>query len=126
MIRIAVIGDIGSGKSYIAKEFGFPVFNADLEVANIYKSDKVFFNKLKDKLPKYFLSFPIKKENIITAILDNEANLKKITNIIHPEIKKRLNIFIKRNKKEKFVILDIPLFLENKLNKKDGILVFVK
>ena len=37
MIRIGIIGDIGSGKSYIAKQFGFPIFNADLEVSKIYK-----------------------------------------------------------------------------------------
>ena len=35
MIRIGVIGDIGSGKSYVAKQFGYPVFNADVEVAKI-------------------------------------------------------------------------------------------
>ena len=29
MIRIALVGDIGSGKSYIAKLFNYPVFNAD-------------------------------------------------------------------------------------------------
>ena len=40
MIRIAVVGDIGSGKSYVAKQFGFPVFNADVEVSKIYKKDK--------------------------------------------------------------------------------------
>ena len=38
MIKIAVVGDIGSGKSYIAKLFGYPVFNADQEVASIYKN----------------------------------------------------------------------------------------
>ena len=37
MKRIGILGDIGSGKTYIAKCFGFPVFNADLEVAKIYK-----------------------------------------------------------------------------------------
>ena len=37
MIRIAVIGDIGSGKSYVAKQFGYPVFNADNEVSKLYK-----------------------------------------------------------------------------------------
>jgi dephospho-CoA kinase len=47
MIRVAVTGDIGSGKSYIAKSFGFPVFNADDEVSKLYKSDKKIFNKLK-------------------------------------------------------------------------------
>ena len=37
MIRLAVIGDIGSGKSHVAKLFGFPVFNADAEVIKLYK-----------------------------------------------------------------------------------------
>ena len=66
MIRIAVVGDIGSGKSYIAKLFNYPVFNADLEVAKIYKKNKQCFINLKKKLPKYFSSFPIKKKEIIT------------------------------------------------------------
>jgi dephospho-CoA kinase len=46
MIRIAVIGDIGSGKSYIAKLFGYPVFNADQEVGEIYKKSRKCYNKL--------------------------------------------------------------------------------
>ena len=37
MIRLAVLGDIGSGKSHVAKKFGYPVFNADKEVTKIYK-----------------------------------------------------------------------------------------
>ena len=41
MIRLAVVGDIGSGKSYVAKQFGYPVFNADTEVSKIYKKDKI-------------------------------------------------------------------------------------
>ena len=46
MIKIAVVGDIGSGKSHIAKLFGYPVFNADQEVASIYKKNKNCFKKL--------------------------------------------------------------------------------
>ena len=104
MIRIAIVGDIGSGKSHIAKLFNFPIFNADLEVAKIYKTNKQCLKDLKKKLPKYFSLLPVKKEEIIKAIIDNEKNLKKITKIIHPEIKKKLNIFLKNNKKEKAVI----------------------
>ena len=40
MIKIGILGDIGSGKSYIAKNFGYPVFNADEEVAKIYKKNR--------------------------------------------------------------------------------------
>ena len=36
MIRIGILGDIGSGKSNVAKQFGYPVFNADIEVKKIY------------------------------------------------------------------------------------------
>ena len=89
MIRIAVIGDMGSGKSYVAQLFGHPVFNADLEVGKIYKTNKACFKKIKKKLPKYFSSFPAKKDEIIQTIMANQSNLKKITNIIHPEIKKK-------------------------------------
>ena len=45
MIRIALVGDIGSGKSYIAKKFGYPVFNADFEVSKLYKNNKNIANK---------------------------------------------------------------------------------
>ena len=48
MKRIGILGDIGSGKTYIAKCFGFPVFNADLEVAKIYKYNRKVFQKLKN------------------------------------------------------------------------------
>ena len=126
MIRIAVVGDIGSGKSHIAKLFNYPVFSADLEVAKIYKTNRQCFKNLKKKLPKYFSSFPIQKEEIIRAISSNEINLKKITNIIHPEIRRKMNLFLKDNKKKEVVILDIPLLLENKLNQRGDIIIFIQ
>ena len=125
MIRIGILGDIGSGKSYVAKKFGYPIFDADYEVSKLYKSNKVMFRKLNKELPNYLKSFPIKKNEIIETILSDKNNLKKIIKIVHKEIKKKLNIFLKKNKDKKIVILDIPLLLENKINKKNDILVFV-
>ena len=58
--------------------------------------------------------------------MNNKLNLTKIVKIVHPEIKKKMNFFLKKNKNKKIVILDIPLYLENKLNKKNDILVFVQ
>ncbi|MDA7565441.1 dephospho-CoA kinase [Candidatus Pelagibacter sp.] len=126
MIKIAVVGDIGSGKSHIAKLFGHPVFNADQEVASIYKKNKNCFKRLKKILPKYFSVFPANKIQIIKAIEDSERNLEKITKIIHPEIRKKLLTFLKKNKKRKMVVLDVPLLLENKLNKKSDIIVCIQ
>ena len=126
MKRIGILGDIGSGKSYIARKFQYPVFNADLEVAELYKKNRVVFFKLKKVLPKYFNKFPINKNDISSAILKNDKNLKKIIDIVHLEVRKKMDIFLRKNKKKKFIILDIPLLLENKINKKNDILIFVQ
>ena len=125
MKRIGILGDIGSGKSFIASCFGYPVFNADREVEKIYKNNRIIFKKLKKRLPLYFSSFPIKKIEVIKAILANKNNLEKIISIIHLEVRKKLQIFLKKNRFKKIIILDIPLLLENKINKKGDILVFI-
>jgi len=125
MIRIAILGDIGSGKSYVAKQFGYPVFNADVEVAKLYRKSRKCYNRLKKVLPAYIVSFPIKKNEISKAIIADKWNLKKIVKIVHPEVRFSMNNFIKKNKSKKFVILDIPLLIENKINKKNDVLIFV-
>ena len=126
MIRIGILGDIGSGKSYVANNFGYPVFNADNEVSKLYKKNKKIFRKLNKKLPNHILSFPIDKIEVTKAILTNKSNLKKIIKIVHDEIRKKMKLFIKKNKNKKIVVLDIPLLLENKINNKSDILVFVE
>ena len=126
MIRIGILGSVGSGKSYVAKNFGYPVFNADIEVSKLYKTNKKIFNKLNKVLPNYIYSFPVNKNEMTKAILANKSNLNKIVKIVHLEVRKKMNLFLKKNKKKKLIILDIPLLLENKINKKNDILVFVQ
>ena len=125
MIRIGILGEIGSGKSYVANNFGYPVFNADHEVNKIYKKNKKIFQKLNKVLPNHIFSFPIDKSEITKAILSNKKNFKKIINIVHKEIRKRMKLFLKKNRNKKIVILDIPLLLENRIANKIDILIFV-
>jgi len=126
MINIGIIGDIGSGKSFVAKQFGYPVFNADREVAKIYKTEKSCYLKLKKKLPEYIKSYPINKKELGRAILGNKNNLKKIVKIVHPLVRKRMKFFIKKNYNSKMVVLDIPLLIENKMYDKNFILIFIE
>ena len=126
MIRIGILGEIGSGKSYVAKKFGFPVFNADDEVSKIYKKKRKCFKKLKKALPNYRLSFPIKRKDLSKIIIDNKNNIKKINKVVHPEVRASMKNFLKKYKNKKAVILDIPLFLENKINNKRDVLIFVE
>ena len=126
MIKIALVGDIGSGKTFISKLFGFPIFNADKSVSKIYAENKKVYLVLKNKLPNFFSSFPIKKNELIKAINKNKNNIRKISRIVHPEVRKDLKKFLKKNNRKKAVILDIPLYLEKKLNEKNDIIIFIQ
>ena len=125
MIKVGVLGDIGSGKSFVAKQFGYPVFNADKEVSDIYRNDKSCYKKIKKKFPKFIKSKSLKKDELGSLIKANKKNLKKISDIVHPIVRKRMVNFFKKNKRKKMVVLDIPLLVENKLYDKNFYLIFV-
>ena len=96
-----------------------------MKYQKIYKKIKKFL-KIKKNITKIYFSFPINKNEITNAILSNKNNLKKIITIVHKEIRKKIKLFLKKNKNKKIVVLDIPLLLENKINKKNDVLVFVE
>ena len=126
MIKISLVGDIGSGKTYISKLFRAPCFFADIEVKRLYKNNRQCFYKLKKKFPQFIKTFPIKKIELSNTIKNNSSNLRSIGFIVHPFIRKKLNMFLKNNRKKKIVVLDIPLYLENKMNKRNDVIIFLK
>ncbi len=101
MIKINLVGDIGSGKTYISKLFTAPFFSADMEVAKIYKKNKKCYIALKKKFPEFVKKFPIKKSELSNAIKNKISNLKKIGIIVHPFVRKELKKFLNKNKKKK-------------------------
>jgi len=126
LIKIGILGDIGAGKSFVAKQFGVPVFDADKEVRLIYKNDKFCFKKIKRKFPEFIKSKIIKKNELGVAIKANKRNLKKISDIVHPIVRKRMKVFFRKNKNKSLVVLDIPLLIENKLYDKKFYFIFVQ
>ena len=126
MIKISLVGDIGSGKTHISKLFKAPCFSADFEVKKLYKNNRQCFVKLKKKFPQFIKTFPIKKNELSNTIKSKFSNLKSIGFIVHPFIRKKLRMFLKRNRKKKIVVLDIPLYLENKMYKRDDVIIFLK
>jgi len=128
VIVLAIVGKIGCGKTYISnifKHFGYKTFNADNCVHQLYKNSR----KLNIKISKVF-KLNLKKERIntkdlINIILKKKYLIKKLNNIVHPEVKKKLLVFLKNNKKKNLLILDIPLLLETSFKKYADIVVFV-
>ena len=126
MIKIILVGDIGSGKTHVSKLFKAPCFFADTEVKKLYRNNKQCFLKLKNKFPQFIKTFPIEKIELSNTIKNNFSNLKSIGFIVHPFIRKKLKIFLKKNRKKKIVVLDIPLYLENKMYKRNDVIIFLK
>ena len=126
MIKISLVGDIGSGKTHISKLFKAPCFFADIEVKKLYRNNKQCFIRLKKKFPQFIKTFPIKKIELSNTIKNKFSNLKSIGFIVHPFIRKKLRMFLKKNRKKKIVVLDIPLYLENKMYKRNDVIIFLK
>ena len=110
MRRIALVGDIGSGKTFFSKLLRYPVFDADLVVSNLYKKNKPLFRKIKKKFPDKVSNFPLKKEELLKIIFQKKRNLNTLGKMIHPIVRKNMKNFLKKNKGKKFVVLDVPLF----------------
>ena len=129
MVRVGILGTVGSGKSFVAnifKELSFNIFSADNEVANIYKNNKI----VKKKIAKFFklklYKGKINKQDLRDSLKKNPKKFKFLNKTIHPIVRKRLAIFLSRFKKNKLVVLDIPLLVENKMLNFVDILVLVK
>ncbi len=69
--------------------------------------------------------YPIDKNELKNLILKNPSNIKKISKIVHPLVRLEMKRFLRRNAKKKMVILDIPLYIENQLNQRKDILIYV-
>ncbi len=109
MKKIAITGNIASGKSEIEKiltEKGYKVICADKISRRIFESDKGIRQEIYD-----FFKTNDRKEiaDIVFVDVDKRQVLEEIT---HPQIKKEILNFFEKNKGEKLVFATIPLLFE--------------
>jgi len=129
MVRVGILGSVGSGKTFIAnifKELSFNIFSADNEVVNIYKNNKIVNKKIAKFFKLKLYKGKINKQDLRDSLKKNPKKFKFLNKTIHPIVRKRLAIFLSRFKKNKLVVLDIPLLVENKMLNFVDIIVFVK
>ncbi len=129
MVRVGILGSVGSGKTFIAnifKDLSFNIFSADNEVANIYKNNKLVNKKIAKFFKLKLYKGKINKQELRDSLKKNPKKFKFLNKTIHPIVRKRLAIFLSRFKKNKLVVLDIPLLVENKMLNFVDILVLVK
>ena len=123
MIKIAITGNIGSGKSTVTKivrELGFKVFDSDQEVEKaMTKRDLVdkINKEFKLKIPGLIKRGKIDKIKLGEFVFSNSKELKKLEKIVHPKVWESKEKFFKTNCNESAVFLDIPLLFEKKLQR---------
>ena len=129
MVRVGILGSVGSGKSYVAnifRELGFNIFSADNEVANIYKNNKIVNKKVSKFFKLKLYKGKINKQELRVSLKKNPNKFRFLNNIIHPIVRKKLVVFLSRCKKNKLIVLDVPLLVENKMFNFVDILLLVK
>jgi len=129
MVRVGILGSVGSGKSFVAnifRELGFNIFSADNEVANIYKNNKIVNKKVSKFFKLKLYKGKINKQQLRDSLKKNPNKFRFLNNIIHPIVRKKLVLFLSRFKKNKLIVLDVPLLVENKMFNFVDILIFVK
>jgi dephospho-CoA kinase len=129
MIRVGILGSVGSGKTFISnifKELSFNIFSADNEVANIYKNNKTLNKKIAKFFKLKLYKGRISKQELRDSLKINPKKFKFLNKIIHPIVRKRLALFLSRFKNNKLVVLDIPLLVESRMLNFVDIIVFVK
>ena len=123
MVGIGITGAIASGKTTVAKLIArkkYPLFSADKVVSDLYSKDN--FKKL--LLKKFKLNRKKKIKNQIKSIIQkNKKKLRILELVIHPIVRKEMISFLK--KKDKVLVLEIPLLTENKLYKFFDKVIFV-
>ncbi len=119
MIKVALTGNIGSGKSVVAKifdVFGVPIFNADVEARKLYRNVNV-----KNKLRTLFSGSVFNSEGevdtkkLASIIFNNKQSLKAVNNIIHPLVLSVYNNWCLSNKDAHYTIHETAILFENKL-----------
>jgi dephospho-CoA kinase len=118
MTIIALTGNIGSGKSTVAKMFkklDVPVYNSDKEAKKLMQSSKKVRTAIMALLgDKAYVDKKLNRKYIAQKVFENKELLGRLNAIVHPEVRKD---FLKWAKKQKspYVIQESAIIFENGL-----------
>jgi len=120
MIKVGLTGNIGTGKSTVARIFesmGIPVYHADVEAKKMLDKESV----KKDLLVKFGLEIfddgIVNRQKLANLVFNNSKKLEELNAIIHPLVKEDLAEFFIENQAHPFVIQEAAILFETGFNK---------
>jgi dephospho-CoA kinase len=115
MIRIALTGSIGMGKSEVARMFeraGVPVFDADAEVRRLQGKGGQLVKAIEQRFPGTSSSEGVDRDALSARVLGDPGELQALEAIVHPAVQRERTQFIEKNRDEPALLFDIPLLFE--------------
>lgn len=116
MIKVAITGGIGTGKTTISNMFadkGVPVFNSDEIAKKIMNTNSLLKNEIVTAFgDKVYDKNKLNKEYLSDVIFNNESLLKKINSIVHPYVADEFNSWIEEQD-SKYIIYESAIIFEN-------------
>jgi dephospho-CoA kinase len=115
VIRIALTGSIGMGKSTVAAMFksaGVPVFDADAAVRELQGSDAELIASIGKRFPGTVRDGVLDREELSRAVLGYPDALEALEAIVHPAVHRARARFILEHADASILLFDIPLLFE--------------
>jgi dephospho-CoA kinase len=115
MIRIALTGSIGMGKSTVARMFeraGIPVFDADAEVRRLQGFGGTLVDRIGERFPGIVHGGVLDREKLAELVLNDPRRLAELEKIVHPAVRDARAEFIDKHRDAAALIFEIPLLFE--------------
>ena len=115
MMRIALTGSIGMGKSTVARMFdkaGVPVFDADAEVRQMQAPGGALVERIGSRFPGTVHAGILDREKLAAHVLDEPDELAALEAIVHPAVRNARQAFIEQHSGAPALLFEIPLLFE--------------
>ncbi len=115
MIRIALTGSIGMGKSTVARMFegaGIPVFDADAAVRDLQGPGGALVEAIGRLFPGTVHGGLLDRERLAQIVLEDPQRLAALEQLVHPRVRDARQAFIDRNRAAPALLFEIPLLFE--------------
>ena len=115
MIRIALTGSIGMGKSTVAAMFercGVPVFDADAVVRCLQSPGGGLVEKIGELFPGCVRDGTLDRDCLAQIVLSDRARLSELEAVVHPAVREARDDFVSDHQDAKALVFEIPLLFE--------------